>query len=231
MKKNQHPDPMPEPGDLALDHIVIAVSDLEQGREWFHERSGVMPAAGGPHPGLGTHNALFTVSSDQHQNCYVEILAPDPRQENTSPVAQGLAELTEPALFHWALRTTGLGNLAAQLASAGVAVGQPFDASRQRPDGELLEWQLLGLHEGAGAAPFFIDWLDCQHPAESAPVLAELTRFKATLPADSPVLDAMRSKSAALDLTSGPPALELLLNTPRGPIHLETSDPIGFRLR
>ena len=113
---------------------MVGVRALESGKRWFEERSGVQPVDGGPHPGLGTHNALFAVQSADHPRCYVEILAPDPKQTVSSPVAQGLSEMDEPALFHWALRTKNLGMLAEQLRADGVAAGQPFDASRQRPD-------------------------------------------------------------------------------------------------
>ena len=52
----------------------------------------------------------------------------------------------------------------AQLAGLSYKISE---MSRRRPDGVLLEWQLMFLagHEFGRAIPFFIDWRQSPHPS------------------------------------------------------------------
>ena len=84
-----------------FDHIVIAAPDLAQAKLEFEELTGVPPADGGPHIGLGTRNALVSFGAD----CYLEIIAPDPEQTLVGTFGARLAQLDALTLLHWAVRT------------------------------------------------------------------------------------------------------------------------------
>ena len=56
-----------------LDHLILAVGDLEKGIAEFTEKTGVKPTFGGVHKGIGTHNALVSLDNGM----YLEILAPE----------------------------------------------------------------------------------------------------------------------------------------------------------
>jgi len=56
-----------------IDHIVLAVPNLEEGILWLEKKLGVRPAYGGQHLTEGTHNALLNLGN----NCYLELLAID----------------------------------------------------------------------------------------------------------------------------------------------------------
>ena len=58
--------------DLALDHVVIAVADLETATADYVALLGRAPSWRGSHPQYGTRNTLFRI-----ENTYVELLAPE----------------------------------------------------------------------------------------------------------------------------------------------------------
>ena len=87
-----------------LDHILLGCNDLDRGIAFVEERAGVRAAFGGVHPGRGTRNALLSLGERR----YLEIIAPDPKQEQSSIPAYAvrqltiIKELTVPRLVGWA---------------------------------------------------------------------------------------------------------------------------------
>jgi catechol 2,3-dioxygenase-like lactoylglutathione lyase family enzyme len=55
----------------ALDHVIVAVRDLEAASRTYETLLGLVPYWHGEHPGAGTANVLFRLN-----NTYVELLAP-----------------------------------------------------------------------------------------------------------------------------------------------------------
>ena len=208
---------------LALDHIVVAVADLETASDDFAMTTGCRPMAGGPHPGLGTCNALVSFGSGG----YLEIIAPDPAQEQTTPLAARLSRLEAPELFHWALRVDDLALVAADLRETGLEPTPSIETRRQLPSGETLVWNLMGLPGRGGAWPFFIDWGDCVHPSKEAPMVGEITEFCVSLPDVSRTAIPFSSASGVTFL-EGPPALSLRIETGQGVIHWRQRSPVGF---
>jgi hypothetical protein len=176
-----------------LDHILLGSSDLDAGIEFVKKHTGVTAAFGGVHPGRGTRNALLSLG-DRH---YLEIIAPDPAQPG-SPDDYDLKKLTAPRLVGWAAHPGDLNAFAARLRNARLAFDGPTPGSRRRPDGRLLEWKTLNLHDDrAGLLPFFIEWsADTVHPSVDAPAGCKILRFELSTP-DSAELQRL---STLLDL-------------------------------
>jgi hypothetical protein len=130
-----------------LDHVLLGCDDLYRGIDFVELHTGVRAAFGGVHPGRGTRNALLSLGERR----YLEIIAPDPKQDRIEPFAQKqvsqLKQLTSPHLIGWAAHPGDLEQFSAHLREAGIGFDGPRPGSRQRPDGKLLQWKTLNLKD------------------------------------------------------------------------------------
>jgi hypothetical protein len=173
-----------------IDHLVYAVPSLASGMMDIQERLGGTPVFGGRHPGMGTHNAILRIGPKM----YLEIIAPDPKQNIAGPLWFGIDKLKSPKLVGWAYRTTALEAIIEEVLMLGLVAGPIISGSRILDDGRMLSWQFTDprpLPLG-GVAPFFIDWGDSPHPVEKLPETIQLHSLQATHPEPGkvqPVLD------------------------------------------
>jgi Glyoxalase-like domain len=197
---------------MELDHLVYAVPDLDAAVDALAARFGVLAAPGGKHPGLGTRNALLALGPDS----FLEIIGPS---GDEPPRWFGLDSLRAPKLVAWAAKDARLQARADEFARAGLPLGPVESGSRQRPDGQLLQWRFTHPRVLAadGVLPFFIDWGGGPHPGALAPRGVSLVELRAEHPA------ALRLRALVPGLRIDPasaPRLVASLSTPRGPVVL-----------
>jgi RimJ/RimL family protein N-acetyltransferase len=146
--------------EIALDHVVYAVPDLDEAAALFGPGSvgwGLHVVPGGSHPNWGTRNSLCHFGLP-----YVEFIAvADPAVAQQSgfgrAVAAGAARGGGPVLF--ALGVPDLDAAVARLRRAGVAVEGPQEGRRVRPDGSVVAWRLaFPAADGDLPMPFLIQW-------------------------------------------------------------------------
>jgi Glyoxalase-like domain len=160
-----------------LDHIIVGVSNLDEGIAHFQNISGCRAAIGGSHPGWGTRNGLL----DLGQNSYLELLAPDPKQSGLRWHPE-IATLSQPKIVGWAVQQHELDQFAELLYERDVACIGPAAGSRVRQNGSMLRWRTLILRDDLkGHLPFFIDWdVRSPHPSTDAPKGCSLREFGST---------------------------------------------------
>jgi hypothetical protein len=162
-----------------LDHILLGSSDLDRGIAFVEEHTGVRAAIGGVHPERGTRNALLSLGESR----YLEIIALDPAQDKVpafaAPLVNLLKSLSTPRLVGWAAHPGDVEVMAKKLRESGIAVDGPRAGSRARPDGRVLQWKTVTLHDDHdGVLPFFIEWsAGSAHPSTDAPAGCRLERF------------------------------------------------------
>lgn len=166
--------------NIALDHVLWAVPDLDAGAALFEQLTGVAPVVGGTHPGFGTRNALSGLSA----TTYIEIIAPDPAQELPGTMGAGIAALPAPQMHTFSLACDDLEAVAARATAASITVEDPIPMSRKTPQGVQLNWRIMRLADARwpGRLPFFIDWQGSPHPAGTTPGGATMDRFIALDP-------------------------------------------------
>ena len=161
-----------------LDHLVYATPNLANTVAALHAQLGVAPSAGGQHPTLGTRNALLALGP----RVYLEIVGPDPDQPTpATPRWFGIDSLSAPRLVAWCAAAPDVARLHARAGAAGVPLGEVRQGGRVRPDGVALNWHVTTPPDTIerGVVPFFIDWLDSPHPADTAAAGATLVDFHA----------------------------------------------------
>ena len=173
--------------NIKLDHVLWATPDLDAGCTTFRELTGVLPAAGGVHPGFGTRNALTSFAPMM----YLEILAPDPQQDQSGTWGAQVAALKRPCMYSFAMSCDDLEAVADQARAAGITVQAPIAMSRNLPDGSMLNWRIMRLDDPRwpGRLPFFIDWQGAPHPGTTTTGGATLESIYAL----DPNPDALRS--------------------------------------
>ena len=159
---------------LGIDHLVIAVLDLDAASDELERLVGLTAAGGGRHPALGTQNRLAWLG-----DTYIELVSIADRA-----VAEGswlgiptIAVLeTGGGLATWAIATNSIDADVAALRSNGAHLGDPMSGERERPDGTFVRWRLaIGESLGPAEPPFLIehDPLSAEWTAEDRAARAE----------------------------------------------------------
>jgi len=228
---------------VQLDHLVVAAASLAQGAAWCEATLGVSPGPGGRHALFGTHNRLLKIASDAYPELYLEIIAidpdPDPHLDPDAPppppprprwfglddpaLQAGLAA-DGPRLIHVVARSTMLDMHRWGLITVGHQPGEPVRAHRDTPDGRL-EWEILVRPDGAllcgGALPTLIQWRGT-HPTAAMPDSGiSLSALTLTGVPDR-ARQVLRLRGVATG-AAGAPALSARLETPLGPVTLNSN--------
>lgn len=124
----------------ALDHLIIAVSDIDVAEENYTKIFGVQPVWRGEHKELGTENSLFNF-----QNTYFELLAAKGEGLGAALVNHYLQESGE-GLIGIVLGTEDIDECYKSLQSKGHALGEISKGEGINfKDGSIREWKNLFL--------------------------------------------------------------------------------------
>jgi hypothetical protein len=198
-----------------LDHIMFATTNLDHGIAEIEALTGVTAAIGGAHPGMGTRNALLSLGEDQ----YLEIIVPDPEQEHEGNLAGQLITHGRSGIRGWAVATNDILKTKEICRARGLEPQPIVDMNRTTPDGIRLDWQVCLLNHGR-ELPFFIDWKDSLHPAQTTPKGCFLENFTLSVPDAENYQSIMEALGVDVTVSPGSPGLTAELRTPRGLVEI-----------
>jgi Glyoxalase-like domain len=182
-----------------LDHILIAVDDLDAAARQVEERYGLASVEGGRHQGLGTANRIVPLGKT-----YLELVAVvDDAEAAGSAFGSWVAGGDIPRLMGWCVRTDDLSGVAGRL---GLTIA---DGARARPDGTVLRWRMAGLERSADepSLPFFIEWgTGTPYPGEALSQSATIDELRLQGDPD-PIADWAGDTNVPLSVSEGRPAL------------------------
>lgn len=218
-----------------VDHLVIAADSLDEGAAWCEATLGVVPAPGGEHPLMGTHNRLLRIATVDYPRAYLEIIAVQPGREPQR--ARRWFDLDEeavrdavrregPRLLHFVAAVPDVRAAVTAWQRLGIDRGEVVQASRATPRG-LLQWQITVRPDGqrlfGGTLPTLIEWGQV-HPA---PALPESGVTLQGMGASHAEAGPLRAACEAIGLQGfavkdGPARLCAVLDTPRGRVRLHS---------
>jgi catechol 2,3-dioxygenase-like lactoylglutathione lyase family enzyme len=108
---------------LTLDHIVIAVRDLDRATDSYTKLLGLAPSWHGSHPARRTSNVLYRLP-----DTYIELLAPSQDPAAASPWLQALRQHLDTSgegLYRVALGTSDIDAAVAHARKHGLSVADP----------------------------------------------------------------------------------------------------------
>lgn len=137
---------------LGIDHILVAVEDLEKAME-IYRRLGFQVLVGGEHPTVGTHNALVSLAD----GCYLELIGvKKPELAQQFPFGQQVLEaLVRPnRLVGFALESGDYNDDVQAIRDRGLTITKAPPGGRVRPDGQQVSWRTA--HPENPRLPFLI---------------------------------------------------------------------------
>jgi methylmalonyl-CoA epimerase len=152
--------------DFTLDHLVIAVRDLDAATADYAALFGREPSWRGDHPTYGTRNTLFRI-----ENTYVELLALGAGRKKDGRWAGELSRFLDKGegLYALALGTADIDSAARELRDRGLSVLDPADGDGvDAASGAERRWRSAQAPVKAtnGLRMFFIQHLS---PREALP--------------------------------------------------------------
>src|SRR5262245_52929933 len=137
---------------LRIDHVVLAVGDLDAAAERLLRDHGLASVPGGRHERWGTANRIVPLGET-----YLELIAvvdADLARGSAFGAAVARAATDGDRWVTWAVRDDRLDATAERL-GLSIETGE-----RVRPDGTILRWRNAGIDEPTRSPelPFFIAW-------------------------------------------------------------------------
>ena len=124
----------------SLDHLIIAVEDLEKATHNYQIIMGTPPVWTGMHKSLGTSNALFNF-----QNTYLELLSPTGEGLGADLINHYLKDTGE-GLIGMVFATKDINGVYQSLQNHGFPLGEPTDGEGiNSADQKLRKWKNLFL--------------------------------------------------------------------------------------
>lgn len=155
-------------GVTGIDHVIVAVRDLDAATQAYARLLGRPPSLCGTHPAQGTANAIF-----QLDNTYVELLAPAdaPPPGQAGALVRAHLDSHGEGLFGIALATDDIESLQAAWRAAGLSASRPQPGEGAGADGSLRRWRSVFLPP-ADTQGLVVFAIEHESPPETRPVTA-----------------------------------------------------------
>ncbi len=176
----------------SLDHLVIAVRDLDAATATYTALLGRAPSWRGEHPGAGTANALFRLA-----NTYIELLCPIGTGGLADAVSGHLQQAGEGP-YALAFGTDDVAACAAALRARGLAaIGPTAGSGRDRSTAVERHWR-TGVLSPADTRGVLLFAIEHRSPADALPLAAAADAAAAVSGVDHAVIMTADAEAACV---------------------------------
>jgi catechol 2,3-dioxygenase-like lactoylglutathione lyase family enzyme len=149
---------------VALDHVIVGVSDLDAAAARYAKLLGRAPSWRGDHPGWGTENALFRL-----ENTYLELVA----SHGDGPFGAELRtrlDASGEGPIGFALRTEDAAACAAALRTRGIAATDPIAGEgHDAATGAVRRWRNVMIPDAAATRGILVFGIEHLSPPDALP--------------------------------------------------------------
>lgn len=147
--------------DLALDHILFVVQDIDKWNDDFFTLTGVQPIIGGIHPSYGTINSLVSIGNNQ----YLEFISYE-NDKNHEGGILGPYPILKTFFLGWCVRSSKLESSVDLLRHQEFEFTPIMSGCRITPEMNEVSWTYTFSHKYSGlrSFPFLIEWRS-SHPS------------------------------------------------------------------
>jgi hypothetical protein len=116
-----------------------------------------------------------------------------------------IPEGSDSHLVTWVFRVADIQQASESVKSAGIHLGPVESGSRQKPDGEIIRWELTDPYAMPldGAVPFLIDWGNTVHPSTVVPSGGRLVELLIEHPDADRVQSVVSALGARVNVIAG----------------------------
>lgn len=206
-------------GATEFENVGLGAPTLEMGIAYLHDLTGVAPI---PLPANETMNLSAVLHT--HSGAVIEVVAPNPAFVGLNHLGDELARLRQPELIFWSLQARDFDVVSDYVAQLGHPVENVLAPSIDI-DGYRQSMKLGRLGPGEDMVRPVLTCHDMPpvYPHDAKPqclaTAFHLTHYDA--PPLNRLLDGLGS---GLRATPGAPSLRVDLETPKGPVTLESGD-------
>jgi len=164
-----------------FDHIALAGPDVTQLKPFVEEALGLELTKGGSHQGLGSANFLASLGG----RSYLEVVGPDPELMEGTFLTRIFQKMPEASIVGFGVETTDAEAFYQMLSEDGIELTDIHYETRKSPSGAKLHYRTFAPIPPRPlriVTPFFIDWMDCEHPGLTSTPGTELSSVIATSP-------------------------------------------------
>jgi hypothetical protein len=201
-----------------LDHIGLAVHDLDLGVRYVQDLMGVEPRVHPPDAANAYQNATFRISNDS----FFEVIAPNNNYRGFHPFKSVLKSFIEPTLFFWLVAVDDFDSFRREAKGFGVKMENVVEV--KEVDTSLFSAHIRG-QMGPGffsLRPSVIEWRS-EIVELNGPVQCSLKRFRLYDPGSEALNQLFENLGINIKVENGDSKMLIELETPKGIVTLESA--------
>lgn len=208
---------IPKEHGYPLDHIGLAVNDLDVGVRYIQDLMGVEPTVHPPNASNAYQSATFRIANDS----FFEVIAPNNTYRGFHPFKSVLKSFTEPTLFFWLVAVDDFDSFSKKAKSFGVNMENIVEVK----DVDSLFSAHIRGQMGPGffsLRPSVIEWRS-KVVERKDPVQCSLKRFSLCDPSSDSLNQLFENLGINIKVEHGASKMRIELETPKGIVKLESA--------